>query len=101
MTHTYRFTAITNVVILKRDVFTAADVPVKVDEDISPNEEVTILPVTGVAGGTATLVRRTSGVNSAAVTVKRTHPRRLTTSALYSQLWNADKIAAPYYQISY
>jgi len=94
--HTYRFTAITNLVILRRDVQTAHNFAVAVNEDIPNDQEVEIFPVTGTTGGTATLVRRTAGVNSSAVTVKKTTPRRVSVSALFSQFQNADKLANPY-----
>ena len=59
-------------------------VPVKLNEDLRPSDDVAIYPVTDTTGGTATIVRRTNGVNSAPKTVGLTFWRRITTSALFA-----------------
>lgn len=70
---TYRFTAMTNLQVLRRDHQTARDVIVAVDEDLDPDSVVRLAQVPGAAAGTATVVARENAVNSDPTTVKASH----------------------------
>ena len=98
---TYRFTAVTNLAIQRQDPTEARDYSVEINEDIPASQEVVLFDTTGSTGGTATLVQRTNGVNSAPVTVRRTYPRSVSISALYAGLVDTTKFANPYKDISF